>query len=96
MALNDQVIAYLTINNIVFNVGDYQTGYPEGEADQVLHWDASKLGAQPTTDQLSTAYSTHQANLESARQAKEAAKASVLSKLEALGLTPEDLKSILG
>jgi hypothetical protein len=95
-SLNDTIIAYLTINNIAFNAGDYQTGQPEGEADQVLHWDASKLGAQPTTDQLNAAYSTHQANLESARQAKETAKASALSKLEALGLTPDDLKSILG
>ena len=73
MTLNDQIIAYLTINNIAYSVGDYQTGQPEGQADQILHWDA-KLGIQPTQDQLDSAYTTYQANLTAQAQAKEAVK----------------------
>ena len=59
-SLSDTIVSYLTVNNISFNVGDYQTGQPEGEPDQVLHWDA-KLGTQPTQAQLDSAYTTHQA-----------------------------------
>jgi hypothetical protein len=57
MTLNNQIIAYLTINNIAFTSEDYQTGQPEGQADQILHWDA-KLGAQPTQEQLDFAWNT--------------------------------------
>ena len=64
-ALNDQIIAYLTVNGIAFAPGDYMTGQPEGEPDQVLHWDA-KLGAQPTQEQLDTAYAAHQQTLQAA------------------------------
>jgi hypothetical protein len=95
MALNDQIIAYLTVNNIAFAPGDYQTGQPEGQPDQILHWDA-KLGAQPTQAQLDSAYSTHQANIATQEQAKETAKATALSKLNALGLTVDEIKLILG
>ena len=57
-SLNDEIVAYLTINNIAFTAGDYRTGQPEGQEDQVLHWD-SKLGAQPTQDQLDSAWATY-------------------------------------
>ena len=95
-SLNDTIIAYLTINNIAFNIGDYRTGQPEGEADQVLHWDTTKLGVQPSADQLNSAYTAHQANLASAQQSKDAVKASALAKLTALGLTADEIKAIVG
>jgi len=94
-ALNNQIIAYLTVNNIAYSVGDYQTGQPEGQPDQVLHWDP-KLGAQPTQEQLDSAYATHEANLTAAAQAKEAVKTSALAKLTALGLTVDEIKAITG
>ena len=94
-SLNDTIIAYLTINNIAFNIGDYRTGQPEGEADQVLYWD-EKLGAQPSADQLNSAYTAHEANLASAQQSKDAVKASALAKLTALGLTADEIKAIVG
>lgn len=49
--LNTQIIDYLSVNNISYTIGDYQTGQPEGQKDQILHWDA-KLGTQPTENQL--------------------------------------------
>jgi hypothetical protein len=54
------------------------------------------LGTQPTADQLNSDYATHQANLASAQQAKEAVKASALAKLTALGLTSDEIKEIVG
>jgi len=54
--LNDKILAYLLFNNIAFNSGDYQTGQPEGEADQLLHWD-TKLGLKPNQEQLDAAWS---------------------------------------
>jgi len=54
--LNSEIIAYLTVNNIPYTAGDYQTGQPEGQADQILEWNTAKLGAQPTQDQLDEAY----------------------------------------
>ena len=56
MALNDQIQAYLSQNNIVCSPGDYQTGQPEGQPDQVLVWNTDKLGGQPTQDQLDAAW----------------------------------------
>ena len=95
MLLNDTIIAYLTVNNITFGSKDYQTGQPEGQADQILHWDA-KLGAQPTQAQLDSAYTTYQAQLTAQAQAKEAVKTSALAKLTALGLTADEIKAIIG
>ena len=60
MALNDQIQAYLAQASIPFTSGDYMTGQPEGQEDQILHWDA-KLGAQPTVDQLTAAQSVKDA-----------------------------------
>lgn len=59
-SLNDTIVAYLTVNNIAFGAGDYQTGQPEGQADQVLHWNTAKLGNQPTSDQLNSAWTTYE------------------------------------
>ena len=58
MTLNDEIIAYLTLNNIAWSVGDYETGQPAGEADQILYWSQS-LGAQPSQAQLDAAYQTY-------------------------------------
>ena len=55
MSLSDKIQAYLDQNNISNVVGDYVTGIPDGQEDQVLHWDA-KLGAQPTQEQLDAAW----------------------------------------
>ena len=93
--LNNQIIAYLSVNNIAYGAGDYQTGQPEGQADQILHWD-SKLGTQPTQAQLDSAYTTHQANIAAAEQAAAATKASALAKLTALGLTVDEIAAIIG
>jgi hypothetical protein len=55
MDLNTQIIAYLTVNNIAYTIGDYQTGQPEGQANQILEWNIAKLGAEPTQAQLDAA-----------------------------------------
>lgn len=54
--INDKVIAYLTVNNIAWVNGDYMTGQPYNEPDQILQWDTEKLGAEPTQEQLDEAY----------------------------------------
>lgn len=54
--LNNKIVAYLTVNNIAFTSGDYMTGQPEGEADQILFWNTELLGAEPTEAQLDEAY----------------------------------------
>jgi hypothetical protein len=51
MEINEQIKAYLSQSNIEYVIGDYETGQPKGEDDQILYWN-EKLGAQPTTDQL--------------------------------------------
>jgi len=93
-SLNETIVAYFKINNIEFLASDYQTGQPKDEEDQILHWDTSKLGTQPTQEQLNSAYATHQANLANALQAKETAKASAHAKLSALGLSAEEISAI--
>lgn len=60
MELTNQIRAYLEQSNIAYAIGDYRTGYPEGQEDQILHWDA-KLGAQPTAEQLAAAQATKEA-----------------------------------
>ena len=54
--LNSEIIAYLSVNNIPYTAGDYQTGQPEGQANQILSWNTEKLGAEPTQAQLDEAY----------------------------------------
>jgi len=95
MSLNEQIKAYLAINNIAYSVGDYQTGQPEGQADQILHWDA-KLGTQPTQAQLDSAYTTYQAQLTAQAQSNAATKASAIAKLTSLGLTADEIKVLTG
>jgi hypothetical protein len=55
MDLNTQIIAYLTVNNIAYTDNDYQTGQPEGQPNQILEWNTTKLGAEPTQAQLDAA-----------------------------------------
>lgn len=93
-SLNDTINAYLTINNIAFGGSDYQTGQPEGQADQVLTWNTETLGTQPTQEQLDSAYATHQANLTKAEVDKANAKASAHAKLSALGLSAEEISAL--
>ena len=52
MDLNNAIQGYLAQNNISFNAGDYTTGQPDDQADQILYWNAEALGAEPTQDQL--------------------------------------------
>ena len=54
--LNSEIIAYLSVNNIPYTAGDYQTGQPEGQPNQILSWNTAKLGAEPTQAQLDEAY----------------------------------------
>jgi hypothetical protein len=56
MALNDQIIFYLSHNNISFFIDDYLTSQPDGQPDQVLRWNAEKLGPQPTQEQLNATW----------------------------------------
>jgi len=95
-SLNDKIIAYLTINNIAFVGGDYQTGQPEGEEDQVLTWDVSKLGTQPTYEQIDDAHETYQTQRIAEQATLDAAKQQANAKLLALGLTVEELKILIG
>ena len=55
MSLSEKIQVYLDQSNISNVVGDCVTGMPDGQPDQVLHWDA-KLGAQPTQEQLDAAW----------------------------------------
>ena len=54
--LNSEIIAYLSVNNIPCGAGDYLTGQPEGQPNQILVWNIDKLGAEPTQAQLDEAY----------------------------------------
>lgn len=55
-SLNDKIVAYLSVNNIPYVDGDYVTGQPEGQPDQIIYWDNQALGPQPTQQQLDEAY----------------------------------------
>jgi hypothetical protein len=61
MFLDEKIKAYLAQNNISFGVGDYQTGQPQGQNDQILDWDESKLGPIPTQEQLDAAWAAKEA-----------------------------------
>ena len=54
--LNDKINAYLTINNIDFIIGDFQTGIPDGQEDQILKWDNDKLGKIPSDKELNDSF----------------------------------------
>lgn len=56
MSLSDKIQAYLDQNNIQNIGGDFITGIPDNQIEQILHWDV-KLGAQPTQEQLDFAWS---------------------------------------
>ena len=72
-SLNDEIVAYLTVNNISFTSGDYMTGQPEGEPDQILSWNTVKLGAEPTQAQLDAAYPIYEGQQIAAKNKAEAA-----------------------
>ena len=55
MTLNNKIQAYLAQANIANESSDYETGQPQGQQDQILHWDA-KLGTQPSQEQLDAAW----------------------------------------
>lgn len=65
-ALNDQIVAYLTVNNIAFSTGDWQTAQPEDGENTIVYWDANKLGPQPTQAQLDAAYPVYLDQLKAA------------------------------
>lgn len=54
--LNEKIIAYLSVNNISYVNGDYVTAVPQGGSNQIVVWDAAKLGQQPTEAELDSAY----------------------------------------
>jgi hypothetical protein len=51
---------------------------------------------KPTEDELIALWETTQAQVAQAKQAAETAKQAAEAKLSALGLTPDDLKALLG
>lgn len=88
--LNDKVVAYLNENRIAFYIGDFAIYIIDG-VETITSWNTSKLGEQPTKEQLDSAYATQQANIAAVEQAKIDLKASVQAKLAAIGLTPEEI-----
>ena len=99
MSLNNQIQAYLAQASIPFTSGDYQTGQPEGQEDQILHWD-EKLGAQPTTEQLTAAQSVKDAadNAIAYRAKRAAEYPSIGDQLDALfkvGVFPADMAATI-
>ena len=100
MILNNQIQAYLSQNNIAFSSGDYQTGQPEGQADQVLVWNTERLGPQPSQEQLDTAWAAKiAADNATAYRAKRAAEyPSIGDQLDALyhaGLFPAEMAAAI-
>lgn len=77
MTLNDQIRNYLIQNNIAYGSGDYRTGQPEGDVDQILFWNVAKLGTQPGADQLAAAYAAYQVVQTAAAQTAQLAAAAL-------------------
>lgn len=99
MSLSLQIRAYLKQNNIDFAVGEYKTGIPDGQEDQILHW-SSKLGAQPTQAQLDAAWAIQVAKDDAAAYASKRAAEypSIGDQLDALfkaGVFPADMAAII-
>ena len=59
MSLNSKIQVYLSQNSIANAPGDYETGQPADQEDQVLVWNTDKLGAQPSQEQLDAAWAVH-------------------------------------
>jgi hypothetical protein len=100
MTLNEQIQAYLSQNNIAFSSGDYQTGQPEGQADQILQWNTDRLGVIPTQEQLDAAWAAKTAaDNATAYRAKRAAEyPSIGDQLDALyhaGLFPAEMAATI-
>jgi hypothetical protein len=99
MSLNDQIKAYLAQAKITYAAGDYQTGQPEGQADQIVHW-GSTLGSQPTAEQLIAAQAAQDAaDAAVAYKAKRAAEYPIIGdQLDALfkaGAFPADMAATI-
>jgi hypothetical protein len=63
VALNDKIVAYLTLEGISFGAEDFATGHATGELDKVLRWNEATLGFLPSEeilDQSHEAYSSLQ------------------------------------
>lgn len=73
-SLNSEIVAYLTINNISYTAKDYQTGQPAGQPDQILYWNASKLGPQPSQAQLDAAWPVYEGQQIQAQNSSDAQK----------------------
>jgi hypothetical protein len=100
MTLNEQIQAYLLQNNILYVPGDYQTGQPEGQADQILEWNTDRLGMIPTQEQLNAAWAAKiAADNATAYRAKRAAEyPSIGDQLDALyhaGLFPAEMAAAI-
>jgi hypothetical protein len=100
MDLNNKIQAYLSQNNIDNNPGDYETGQPAGQADQVLVWNTDRLGTQPTQEQLDAAWAAKTAaDNATAYRAKRAAEyPSIGDQLDALyhaGLFPAEMAATI-
>lgn len=54
--LNDKIVAYLSLNNIVFSSGDFETAQQANEEDQIVYWNNTKLGIEPSLEQLDNAF----------------------------------------
>lgn len=71
--LNNEIIAYLTVNNIPFTAGDFVTGIPAGSTtNQIIYWNTAKLGAEPTQAQLDAAWATYSGQQQAAANKAEA------------------------
>lgn len=58
MYLNDKIVAYLTVNNISFESGDYITIQLDTGPEIIQYWDEPKLGPVPTQQQMDEAVPT--------------------------------------
>lgn len=54
--LNNKIVAYLTVNNISFENGNFVTVQPDTGPEVIEYWDSEKLGPIPTQQQMDDAY----------------------------------------
>jgi len=56
MSLNDEIKAYLSVNNISYVSTDFTVVQTGDNPEEISYWNTEKLGAQPTQAQLDAAY----------------------------------------
>lgn len=56
ISLAQQIIAYLSVNNITYQNSDWYTGQPDGRPDAIIYWNTAVLGTEPTQTQLDESY----------------------------------------